>query len=226
MRADRGSSRGPPPPALILRRPPSPGGWPSAGCVLRTEGRIFSRGSGCGDARGVLGSQERKVGRPLGAGKSERASDSRGGRQGGGGEGDCLHEFPSGRPASALCPMRSVRGGTRLTFPHHFTVTFGRQAGSHAGSLSPEFVDLFGISLLPRVPSAGAGLGTDGPAHPPARCTLGCGHPDSARPPRVSTASPAAPRGMNGIRRRLPCAREPLGARRPREPTQSPCSRV
>lgn len=45
--------------------------------------------------------------------------------------------------------MRSVRGGTRLTFPHHFTVTFGRQAGSQAGALGPELVEGIGISLSP-----------------------------------------------------------------------------
>lgn len=187
MRLGRGSSRVLPPHAFIVCQLSPPGAWPSAGCGHGTEGRIFSRGSGGGGAQGVLGSQERKVGRPLGAGKSERARDSRGGRQGGGGEGDCLHEFPSGRPASALCPMRSVRGGTRLTFPHHFTVTFGRQAGSHAGALSPELVDLFGISLPLRI-SAVAGLCTDGPAHPPASCTSGCGQPEPSAPgPRLHT---------------------------------------
>lgn len=41
---------------------------------------------------------------------------------------NCLHEFPSARPASEISPIRAVRGGSQLTFPHHFTVTFGRQA--------------------------------------------------------------------------------------------------
>lgn len=99
----------------------------------------------------MLASDQRKVVRTLGRrkGSGNQARESAGARQGGGGVGDCLHEFPSGRPASELCPMRSVRGGTRLTFPHHFTVTFGRQAGSQAGALGPELVDGFGISLPP-----------------------------------------------------------------------------
>lgn len=134
------------------------------------------------------GARSEKLGAHLERGRaSERATAEGEGREGAG-RGDCLHEFPSGRPASALCPMRSVRGGTRLTFPHHFTVTFGRQAGSHAGVLSPELVDLFGISLPPQISSAVAGLCTDGPAHPPARCTSGCGHPEPSAPdPRLHT---------------------------------------
>lgn len=159
-------------------------------------------------------------------GRAKEAVRAReGGRQGGGGEGDSLHEFPSGRPASALCPMRSVRGGTRLTFPHHFTVTFGRQAGSHAEALSPELVDLFGTSLPPRSCSAVAGVRTDGSFHPAA--AIGAADTQSPeRPPRVSAPSPADPRGMNGIRRRLPSARGPFGARRPREPTSRPSSHL
>ncbi|VCW98842.1 unnamed protein product, partial [Gulo gulo] len=61
-------------------------------------------------------------------------------------------------------------------------------AGSHAGALSPQLVDLFGISLLPRISSAVAGLCTDGPAHAPARCTSDCGHPEPSAPdPRLHT---------------------------------------
>lgn len=161
----------------------------------------------------------------VGGRAKEPARANEGGRQGGGGEGDCLHEFPSGRPASALCPMRSVRGGTRLTFPHHFTVTFGRQAGSHAGALSPELVDLFGISLPPRSSSAVAGLRTDGSVHLAA--ALGAADTQSPPlPPRVRAPSPAVPIGMNGSRRRLPSAWGPFDARRPREPTPSPSSHL
>ncbi|MEJ1276159.1 hypothetical protein NN561_007063 [Cricetulus griseus] len=76
--------------------------------------------------------------------------------------------------------MRSVRGGTRLTFPHHFTVTFGRQAGSHAGALGPELVDGFRISLPPRS-SAAAALGIDQSVNTPA-VLLGCGHPEPSAP--------------------------------------------
>ena len=128
--------------------------------------------------------------RPLGSGREPRSERARapvgGGWGGGGGVGARLHEFPSGRPASALCPMRSVRGGTRLTFPHHFTVTFGRQAGLHAGALSPELVDLFGISLLPRSSSAVAGSCTDGSVHP-AKLHFGL------RTLRARRARPASP---------------------------------
>lgn len=113
-------------------------------------------------------------------GSGDRARESAGARQGGGGVGDCLHEFPSGRPASELCPMRSVRGGTRLTFPHHFTVTFGRQAGSHAGALGPELVDGFRISLHLRSSSAAA-LGINQSVNTPA-VLLGCGHPEPSAP--------------------------------------------
>lgn len=125
----------------------------------------------------MLASDQRKVVRTLGRrkGSGYQARESAGARQGGGGVGDCLHEFPSGRPASELCPMRSVRGGTRLTFPHHFTVTFGRQAGSHAGALGPELVDGFRISLPLRSSSAAA-LGIDQSVNTPA-VLLGCGHP-------------------------------------------------
>lgn len=172
----------------------------------------------------MLGREQLKVVRPLGKGESRGATNA-GGRLGGGGEGDCLHEFPSGRPASALCPMRSVRGGTRFTFPHHFTVTFGRQAGSHAGALSPDLEDLFGSSLPPRSSSSVAGLRTDGSVHPAA--PLGAADtPSPARRLCVSAPSPAAPIGMNGIRRHLPSARGPFGARRPREPTPSPSSHL
>lgn len=52
----------------------------------------------------------------------------RGGRGGKTTTQNCLHEFPSARPASEISPIRAVRGGSQLTFPHHFTVTFGRQA--------------------------------------------------------------------------------------------------
>lgn len=116
--------------------------------------------------------------------ETERGRAQRQGREGAG-VGDCLHEFPSGRPASELCPMRSVRGGTRLTFPHHFTVTFGRQAGSHAGALGPELVDGFRISL-PLRSSAAAALGIDQSFNTPA-VLLGCGHP---RAQRACFASP------------------------------------
>lgn len=105
------------------------------------------------------------------------------------GEGARLHEFPSGRPASSLCPMRSVRGGTRLTFPHHFTVTFGRQAGSHARALSPEFVNLFGISLLPRSSSLLPVCARTVAPTQRSR-TLGCGHSGPGAPARRLRTKP------------------------------------
>lgn len=85
-----------------------------------------------------------------------------GGKAGSGGRGKtttpkCLHEFPSARPASEISPIRAVRGGSRLTFPHRFTVTFGRQAGTIERS-APELADLFGISLLSWRRAAAAGL--------------------------------------------------------------------
>lgn len=108
---------------------------------------------------------------------------------GAGGEGARLHEFPSGRPASSLCPMRSVRGGTRLTSPHHFTVTFDRQAGSHAGALSPEFVNLFGISLLPRSSSLLPVCARTVAPTQRSR-TLGCGHSGPGAPARRLRTEP------------------------------------
>lgn len=92
------------------------------------------------------------------AGRSERrrrpwkSCVPAGGKAGRGGRGKtttpkCSHEFPSARPASEISPIRAVRGGSRLTFPHRFTATFGRQAGTAARS-APELADLFGISLL------------------------------------------------------------------------------
>lgn len=156
--------------------------------------------------------------------ESGRAGASRKARVGG--EGGCLHAFPSGRPASALCPMRSVRGGTRFTFPHHFTVTFGRQAGSHAGALSSELADLFGISLPPRSPTAvSAGLCIDGSFNSPA-ALWAADTQSPALPPHVSAPGSASPRGMNAIRRRLPSAQEPVSTRRPREPTRTPSSHL
>lgn len=142
--------------------------------------------SGGGGALGVLASDQRKVVRTLGRrkGSGNQARESAGARQGGGGVGDCLHEFPSGRPASELCPMRSVRGGTRLTFPHHFTVTFGRQAGSQAGALGPVLVDGFGMSPLPPS-SATVTLGID-LSDNTRSVLLGCGR----RAQRASFASP------------------------------------
>lgn len=86
------------------------------------------RGVGGGGEGAASGCEEKLCASPVEGGVGGCGGRGRG--EGGGKTTtqNCLHEFPSARPASEISPIRAVRGGSQLTFPHHFTVTFGRQA--------------------------------------------------------------------------------------------------
>lgn len=151
------SGFGPPAPGPPGAHPRSPASLPPSVPARSPPSLPALRRSLPGGRRRCPGAElaARAPGRSAGSERRRRPWKScvpGGGKAGSGGRGKtttpkCLHEFPSARPASEISPIRAVRGGSRLTFPHRFTVTFGRQAGTVARS-APELADLFGISLL------------------------------------------------------------------------------